>query len=266
MADTIKLRSDDNHSVVTIYKGELISYQLKGVEVMHQKGDPGWGSTEIEMFPIIGATAANDFSVQTAKGEAKLDQHGILRGMEYLPMQEERSKASFYKTYKANTEVKNPKFPEKSTQQYMHWPYDFQFTKIFDLTNGSLTIYFEIKSEDGMPFMLGFHPAFKIYSKNPILRTGNTLVSLDEVLEVGSSAFLLEECKELVLENNDSLIVNLKTKGFRHMMLWSEVSNMVCIEPITFYPSSVSIPQLHKGFDYSSEYEKYQVTISPLIL
>lgn len=266
MSDTIKLCSNDNHSVVTIYKGELASYQLKGIEIMHQKGDPGWGNTEIEMFPIIGATAANNFSVKTAKGKAKLDQHGILRAMEYLPVIAEKDKASFCKTYKANTEVKNPKFPKKSTLQYMNWPYDFQFIKTFDVTNKSLTITFEIKSEVGMPFMLGFHPAFKIYGKKPVFKTGNTTVSLDDILEVGSSAFLLEECKELVLENNDNLVINLKTKGFRHMMLWSEVKNMVCIEPITFYPSSVPEAQLHKGFDYSSVYDKYQIIISPSLL
>jgi galactose mutarotase-like enzyme len=263
MPDMIKLYSEDKKKSITIDKGELVSYLVDDIEIMHQKGDLGWGSTEIEMFPIIGATKENEFSVQTPNGEAKLDQHGILRVMDYLPITIEESRAHFHKKYIANTKLFNHKYPNKSTQQWLCWPYNFEFIKTFELSNESLKIAFMIESEKGMPLMLGFHPAFKIYSENVVVNTKDQNIFLDTVLQAGASAFLIEDCKEISLTNNGNLTINLKTKGFRHIMLWSEVRNMICIEPITFYPSSVPIHKLYTGFDYSSGYEKFEVIITP---
>ncbi|WP_106793730.1 aldose epimerase [Aquimarina sp. Aq78] len=263
MPDKTRLYSPDKKTIATIDHGELISYQVDSIEVMHQKGDAGWGNTEIEMFPTIGSTKENQFSVQTPKGDAKLDQHGILRVMDYLPVRIEKSSASFHKKYAANTQLSNHKYPNKSSQQWLNWPYDFEFIKTFELSNEALKIIFEIKSEKDMPLMLGFHPAFKIYSQNIIMKTAGQNISLDAILEAGASAFLLKDCREISFTNNGSLAVNLKTNGFKHIMLWSEVTNMVCIEPITFYPSSVPVHELHTGFDYSSGYEKFEVIISP---
>lgn len=262
MPDKTILYSHDKKTIATIDNGELISYQVDGIEVMHQKGDLGWRNTEIEMFPTIGSTKESQFSVQTPRGEAKLDQHGILRVMDYLPITIEKSSACFHKKYIANTQLSNHKFPNKSTQQWLNWPYDFEFIKTFELSNEALKITFEVKSEKNMPLMFGFHPAFKIYSPNIILKTIDQHISLDTILEAGASAYLLEDCKEISITNNGSLTIDVKTNGFRHTMLWSEVTNMICIEPITFYPASVPVEKLHTGFDYSSGYEKFEVVIS----
>ncbi|WP_062055337.1 hypothetical protein [Aquimarina longa] len=266
MSNIIELHSLDNRSIVRIDKGELVSYMVATTEIMHQKGAPGWGSTEIEMFPTIGATKENDFSVTTPNGVAKLDQHGILRVMEYLPKTIEKSSASFYKKYTANTSLPNPKFPNRSTQEFVSWPYDFEFIKTFELTTEGLKISFEIISEKNMPFMLGFHPAFKIYKEDFVLKTSDQAISLQNVLDAGAPAFLIEDCKEITLSDNGILKINIKTTGFNHIMLWTEVTNMICIEPITFYPPSVSANKLHEGFQHSSGYEKLEVCIAPEIV
>ncbi|WP_103068507.1 aldose epimerase family protein [Aquimarina sediminis] len=265
MKDIVKLYSADKKSSVTIDKGELVSYLVNDIEIMHQKEDAGWGSTEIEMFPIIGATKGNNFSVVTPRGDSKLDQHGILRTLDYSTEKTDSTTASFYKKYSANTLVSNPKFPHKSSLKKLNWPYDFKFLKTFAITNEGLKILFEITSEVNMPFMLGFHPAFKVYNHDFVIRTEDKSISLDNILEVGAKAFLLEKCKDLTLENNGNLGVRLRTSGYRHIMLWSEVKNMVCIEPITFYPPSVTTGDLHTGFDHSSGYEKFEVVISPSV-
>lgn len=262
MSDQITIYSTDKKSVISIDKGELISYQVNNIEILHQKGDPGWGNTEIEMFPIIGATKENNFLIKTPKKEAKLDQHGILRALQYSTNTIEDTRVTYHKKYIANTQVSNPKFPDKSTQEFLDWPYDFQFIKTFELTNESLKIYFEIHSEKDMPFMLGFHPAFKIYNPEMVLKSENQEISLTDILQAGASAFLLKDSKEVSMQNNGNLELTIKTKGFKHMMLWTEVNNMVCIEPITFYPSSVSANKLHTGFDYSSGLERFEVIIS----
>ena len=48
-------------------------------------------------------------------------------------------------------------------------------------------------------------------------------------------------------------------------MLWTEVSNMVCIEPITFYPYAVAQENLHEGFStLDGNSKEYTVFLKPL--
>ena len=48
---------------VVIENGELISFQKDNNEYIHQKGSKGWGSSDIEMFPIIGPLSKNNYTV-----------------------------------------------------------------------------------------------------------------------------------------------------------------------------------------------------------
>lgn len=231
---------------VLIDAGELVGYTVDGHQYIHQKGSPGWRNSDTEMFPIIGPTEDAKFRVQTPKEEAVQDQHGLLRELEYeLTGQTEKS-ASFIKKYTANTKVKNAKFPDKSTEEYVYWPYSFEFIKSFELNEMGLTIQFEINGEDAMPFMLGYHPAFKLHTSSPTVRAKNRTISLDQILEVGNRALPILDCDTLTLSDGKELTI--KTEGFGHFMLWTEVSNMVCLEPITFYPYNVEQAQLHTGF------------------
>ncbi len=248
---------------VTISNGELVSYTYHNTELMHQKGDAGWGYTEIEMFPIIGSVSEANYTVQTPKGDTKQDQHGMLRTLAYSLIEASRSTATFKKSYKANTAIPNPKFPNRSTEKELHWTYDFEFIKTFNLSDKGLQITFTINAEEGMPYMLGFHPSFKIYSDVPVLKTPNKEVSLSDVLKAGASAFLLENTSDIVLGNNGKYKIVLNTKGFKDLMLWTEVKNMVCIEPITFYPVQVTPDQLHTGFDAVDGNDVYEVLIRP---
>ena len=89
--------------------GELIGYRVGDFEYMHQKGSPGWRSTDTEMFPIIGPTADAHFEVRTSRGIAVQDQHGLLREMPYELMEQSDSHAIFRKTYSAGTKIINSK-------------------------------------------------------------------------------------------------------------------------------------------------------------
>lgn len=254
---------------IKVDKGELISFVFENVEIMHQKGDAGWKNTDIEMFPVIGATKTNNYNVTTPKGIAKMDQHGLLRLMQYkLVLSQSVGTTNllcFSKTYKANTPYKNLKFPEKSSQEFLHWPYDFEFLKTFELINNELKITFEIKSEENMPFMLGYHPAFKIYNQNIKLVTPNSDYKLPEIIAAGSSAFYLENCNSINVINNGTINLKINTKGFKHFMLWTAVTNMVCIEPITFYPDKAPTDKLHLGFNKSLKKNIFEVRLKPLL-
>ncbi len=253
----------NNHRVV-VDGGELVSYQVDGHEFIHQKGDPGWKNSDTEMFPIIGPTADAGFRVHVPRGNAIQDQHGLLRDMDYELVEYSDTNAIYRKVYIKGTIVMNSKFPEKSTAQRLIWPFDFTFEKQFNLTDEGLKISFLVSGEKDMPFMLGYHPAFKLYSESPSIKTNTGLIGLDEIIKAGSSAFELSDCEAVVLIDNNEM--HIETEGFGHFMLWTEVPNMVCIEPITFYPYAVAQEELHEGFIHLDTEEKiFRIMLKPTL-
>ncbi|MCK0189783.1 aldose 1-epimerase [Arenibacter sp. F20364] len=250
--------------IVRIDAGELVGYSVAGHEYIHQKGSPGWRNSDTEMFPIIGPTNEANFRVKTPKGAAVQDQHGLLREMEYQLVSQTDSKVILRKDYVMGTQLKNSKFPSKSTAEYLSWPYNFKFEKSFEILEKGLKIQFKIMAEEGMPFMLGYHPAFKLHSNNVSVRTTDRNIGLQEVLAVGSRALPVLDCNSITLIDVGEL--SIKTEGFGNFMLWTEVPNMLCIEPISFYPYAVDQENLYKGFQKVNTSEKtFSVIIEPNI-
>lgn len=240
--------------ILKIEAGELVGYQVNGHQFIHQKGSPGWRNADTEMFPIIGPTAEAGFQVQTPRDLAIQDQHGLLREMEYELVSQTASEVIFRKSYVQRTLIVNSKYPEKSNKKLLYWTYDFQFEKKFELSEVGLQISFTISGEKDTPFMLGYHPAFNLVTKNPILIANQKAITLNEVLEVGSRALNISNCNEIILKDKYELVI--KTTGFENFMLWTEVSNMICIEPITFYPYDVKQQHLNEGFQYLKDDKK----------
>jgi hypothetical protein len=259
------LISPDKNSIVKIDQGELVSFLKNKEELIHQKGQPGWRNSDTEMFPVIGPTEATNFKVSTPKGNAIQDQHGLLRELSYTLMESGENFAVFQKDYAANTIVKNSKFPEKSTKENLSWPYDFSFKKGYELSNDSLKITFEIDAEKGMPFMLGYHPAFKLSGdKSEICKTKMQEVSIQKIMDGGSTAFPALNTQEIKLIKKKGFNISIKTKGFDNFMLWTEVPNMLCIEPITAYPYTEGEPPLsEKLFNISTGKDSFEVVIAP---
>ncbi|MRI02259.1 aldose 1-epimerase [Kriegella sp. EG-1] len=248
-----------NNASVSIENGELISYKINDHEFIHQKGSPGWRNSDTEMFPIIGPTSDANYQVKTEKGYAIQDQHGLLRELKYKLNRQTETIVNYEKQYIANSEVLNSKFPNKSIVEKLIWPYSFTFKKQFELTEKSLIITFVIDGEKVMPFMLGYHPAFKLASKEPVIETNQQRISIEDILAVGSRAYQVENCREILLK--DKRNIKIETEGFDNFMLWTEVTNMICIEPITFYPYALETSELHKGFmkleDKPKEFKVY---------
>ncbi|NNK31004.1 MAG: aldose 1-epimerase [Flavobacteriaceae bacterium] len=256
--DTLKT---GNHQV-TIDQGELVGYTFHEMELIHQKGQPGWAHSDTEMFPIIGPTAEIGYRVQVSKGNAIQDQHGLLRELIYQPVASSENSASYIKSYIAGTVIKNSKYPDKSPMQYLIWPYSFELTKKFELNDQGLTISFELSGDLDMPYMLGYHPAFNLLTDKPVVQAGELEISLDEVIQAGGKAFEIPEAREIILY--DQCRIHVKTNGFDNFMLWTEVPNMLCIEPVTYYPYTRPQQFLHEGFDYLGRDGKlYSVNIIP---
>ncbi|MHB0755661.1 aldose 1-epimerase [Polaribacter sp. M15] len=233
-----KILISNLNSSAAIENGELVSFLNNNVEYIHQKGNKGWRKSDDEMFPVIGPTFKNNFRVHTKNGDAIQDQHGLLREMEYSLIYSDENTAKFIKKYTKNTAVKNSKFPEKSTEEFLKWPFDFTFEKNFKLKNDVLTIDFIITSDENMPFMLGYHPAFLLSNTGKETFIANDKIyDLDDVYKAGSNAFPVLNSNKIVLKNTDKNDLEITTQGFDNFMLWTEVNNMVCIEPITQYTS-----------------------------
>lgn len=249
------------NQAVKIDAGELISYVVDGHEYIHQKGSPGWRNSDTEMFPIIGPTSEAGFQVQTPKDIAIQDQHGLLRELDYELISQSDTEAIFHKTYTSNTPVQNSKHPEKSDKKLLFWTYDFEFEKKFVLNENGLQLIFTVIGERDTPFMLGYHPAFTLVTKNPIVIAEENAITLPQVLAVGNRAFKVIGYEEVILKDKNEL--RITTEGFGNFMLWTEVANMICIEPITFYPYDVEQKDLHEGFQFLETGKKeFKVTIS----
>ncbi|MCP4884449.1 MAG: aldose 1-epimerase [Flavobacteriales bacterium] len=256
------ITSPDKESTVVIDKGELISYSKFGEELIHQKGNPGWRNADTEMFPIIGPTQDNDFRVETERGEALQDQHGLLRELAYDVVNETDHSVIYSKSYEKNTPVTNSKYPDKSNKELVSWPYSFLFTKKFSLTDDALRIEFLVEGEPGMPYMLGYHPAFKLSGENTERFISNMKqMTLQDILDVGSIAFPALKCEEISMIKENGYNIRISTKGFHNFMLWTEVTNMVCIEPITAYPYTDKKALGKELFKTCSGFDSFEVVI-----
>lgn len=260
MSSKIVLKSAN--SLAIIDKGELVSFQKENQEYIHQKGSKGWRNSDDEMFPVIGPTAKNNFRVHTKNGHAIQDQHGLLRELEYSLISSDKSSANFIKKYTKNTKIINSKFPVKSTEEHLFWPFDFTFEKNFTLKNDVLKIDFIINSEVGMPFMLGYHPAFLLSDTGTeTLEVGTEIITLDDVYNAGSNAFPVLGTDKIILKNIQRNDLEITTKGFHNFMLWTEVDNMLCIEPITQYTSYTNQKFSEKNMSLSEGKNSFSVTI-----
>lgn len=263
MKKVIQLISPDKKSFAKIDNGELVSYVKNSEELIHQKGDAGWANSDTEMFPIIGPTVKNSFKVSTQKGDNFQDQHGLLRELSYVLLQNDEHSVSLQKKYKAGEKVENSKFPERSTQENLVWLYNFKFTKSINLTNDSLSVHFEFETEKGMPFMLGYHPAFKLSGKaTEVFKWKENEVGIEEVIRGGHSAYPVLDTQEIYLIKGEGYRLKIKTENFDNFMIWSPTARMVCIEPITQYPEKSQIYS-EDNMKISSGKEEFSVEIVP---
>lgn len=263
MKNTLSLK--DKNSIVTIEKGELISFKVDNKEYIHQKGSLGWRKSDDEMFPVIGPISKNNYRLHTKRGDAILDQHGLLREMDYVLFSSDEKTAKFIKKYTKNTLLKNAKFPKKSPEETVFWPFDFTFEKHFTLENNTLKIDFIIISDAGMPFMLGYHPAFLLSNTGTDTLVANgKKITLEEIYEVGHNAFPVLNTDKIVLENSDRNHLEITTENFNNFMLWTQVDNMLCIEPITQYTSYTDEKFSEENMSISTGKEAFSFTIKVL--
>lgn len=155
-------------------------------------------------------------------------------------------------------------FPKLSHESEVFWPFDFTFTKYFELDNNSLKIRFELTSEKGMPFMFGYHPAFKLSGKkDEICVVKNQNITIQKVIDKGGPSYPFYDVNEIILVKKTGFSIRIKEEGFNNIMLWTEYPNMICIEPITQYPDLDNQCYTEKNLRLSKGKDNFSIIISP---
>jgi hypothetical protein len=113
--------------------------------------------------------------------------------------------------------------------------------------------------------MLGYHPAFLLSNTGKeTLISNDTEVTLADVYKAGANAFPILNADKIILKNIGRSDLEITTKNFNNFMLWTEVDNMLCIEPITQYTSYTDQKFSEENMSLSTGKNSFSVTIKVL--
>ena len=256
MAKHIKLEQGDLSAEINTANGQLVSFMSSGSEYMHDGGfssytGPGWGNSEVVAFPIFGP--ADNQEVKIGKNKYSLEQHGISRHTAENPFkpakQKKKSAISLVQKYKGR-KISNPKYkPGNGRPMTLNWlPYTLE--KVFELSKEGLSckLILTNDSDSEMPYMIGWHPAFKVFGSMDegefINEDGVCLATLEEVIKQSAippeEALTINGLNSISYRNkNTGKGVKVSSKDFSDsIMLWSPArdAGMLCIEHTSQLP------------------------------
>jgi len=287
MTDFISIENNNLRARINPRNGQLVSLSLDELEFFHNGGSPtwdgqGWGNSEIVAYPVFGPV--NNYSVRVQGQRFILDQHGISRNtaaIPFIPQERSESVFSLVQTYHGKM-VPNCKFkPGNNHPEQLNWlPYEFQ--KKFRLENGLLVCELTVKntSEIEMPYILGWHPAFRVLgdvSDGVFLDdNGNRLATLDQVIIASNSppqdALSITGTSIVTYKNlGTGLGVRVSSADYDNsVMLWSPsiTAGMFCIEHSTQFPIFKRQDYFADGVKceklYPGDKKTYVITVQPL--
>lgn len=249
MDENIQILKDNTKAVINPTNGQLFSISFNGEEFMHD-GKTDWSNSEIPMFPIIGEVANFQILIKDKQGAVEKysqDKHGIARNIPFIIKEQNPERVQLMQYYHG-TNVVNPKAGSgKENPANLRW-LSYRLKKDIGVFSNGVNIDFKLinTSDQQMPYMFGWHPAFKRLGKveECVFETANKVFSalpLEKVIEASKvGAVIISEPLSINYYNkntNKGLTLTLGGK-FRDAMLWtpSYNANMVCIEPITTSP------------------------------
>lgn len=244
---------------ITCNKGKLVSIIHQGTEYMHfaeknpeeltdkqkrllESGET-WPNSEITMFPVIGP--ARGYAIRIGLAMHPMEQHGISRSLKWKSRESgcdmhQNPYLRFVQEHEGGR-ILNQRFSEENIRpEYLEWPFMYKLEKSFVLKKDCLETHFIVRnnSRRDMPYMLGWHPAFKgTEGSLQFNDKETTLEELAKATEKGGMAIEgLMSIRHTRKEGRGFELKNLK--GFRHMILWSKghESEMFCAEPVTHLP------------------------------
>lgn len=238
--------------------GQLVSLSLDDIEWIHGGGrdleyqnkedTKGWKSSNVMCFPVFGPVNENTIEV---KGKRfSMNQHGILRALEKEISVSDNSISTRTK-HDGKSNVRNLKYndnlpPTSQNNPCQYWPFDCEVLEKFSFgKEGELKVQHTVINKDPvvMPFMFGWHPAFKTQGsiKEGFLTLSNGKeVSLEEVIAAGNASVLLEGVDNIDYFNEQSgLGFNISSQGYNgNWVVWMPdgQEQMFCLEPVSHFP------------------------------
>jgi galactose mutarotase-like enzyme len=234
--------------------GQLVSLVSKDNEFMHDGGSPdwkgkGWANSELIMFPVFGPV--DGYSADLGGQIFSLDQHGIARNTKDLPFVLESNSDGtmvWVQSYDGR-QIPNPKYvPGKEAPQFLNWT-AYELKKIFTIRHNKVLCSLQVtnKSDVNMPYVIGWHPAFKMLGDAHLgIYSGDMSRQITDLEQVAKSTYPAPGA--LILKGVTSVVyANLKSgAGLRvsadfgqDTLVWTPAldSGMLCIENSTKFPT-----------------------------
>lgn len=145
----IFLESSTSRAVLTAHGAELLSFQLKGLELEYiwQGNDEFWGRHAPVLFPIVGRLKNNAYKYKGKKYE--MSQHGFARDKEFEVEKKTENSVTFLLKSDAETQKM--------------YPFDFELRLTYRLEKNVLDVTYDVLNlSEEMYFSIGGHPGFNV--------------------------------------------------------------------------------------------------------
>ena len=288
MSKIITLQHGSLKAEVNPENGQLVSFSSNGIEYFHDGGKPsfegsGWRNSEVVPYPLFGP--ADKQEVKVGEKVFSLEQHGISRHTKensfLLINQENNNILTLIQSYDGR-DINNPKYKHGNGHpEYMNWlPYTLE--KTFKLTDEGIVCQLKLtnNSDVVMPYMIGWHPAFKVLGSVDegefLNNNGMCIATLEEVISQSiippEEALTLKGINSVTYRNkNNGEGVRVSSNDFsNNIMLWSPDydAGMICIE----HTSQLPVYYGQKYFEEPAKFEslapgenkRYSIMIHPL--
>lgn len=233
--EKILLRCGDATAVVASLGAELLSWYVKGRELLWG-GDPiWWDKTAPILFPVIGASLGGCITI--AGKSYPMPVHGFAQGQRFQIIDSGNEWAHLRLINNEESEA--------------FYPFSFQLDVRFVLEKTRLVVFFDVSNPGHtiLPYALGFHPGFVWKSDQgevlfeqamkpdiPIIAPGGFLshhsrqVDLrhkslklsSELFEHGALVFRDSDSRTMMLKDADGFCVHMHSEGFQHLAVWSK--------------------------------------------
>ncbi|MEQ8713887.1 MAG: aldose 1-epimerase family protein [Cyclobacteriaceae bacterium] len=231
---------------------ELTSLIAKntGMEYLWQADPSHWGRHAPILFPFVGKLKDNQYHYRG--NTYQMGQHGFARDQRFTVV--ENTAISIKLTLKSSTESKRV------------YPFDFELTLAYTLSENSISVSYEVLKPSGEPlyFSIGGHPAFncpleagkqrsdyhlkfnhtedtEVYYLTDGLFAGATEPFRGDVLSLPENRFdrdalvfkSLQSKTISLIDNDNKTWLTFDFEGFPYLGIWSKsrTSPFVCIEP-----------------------------------
>ena len=144
----MKLSNGILNVTIAEHGAELRSVIKNGTEYMWQADPKYWGKTSPILFPFVGASLDDKYSVN---GKTyKMQQHGFARDNDFELIEQNETSAVFQL--------------RETDETLAIYPYKFKLLVGYKLSGNTITVSWSVVNENDsdMPFSIGAHPAFNL--------------------------------------------------------------------------------------------------------